>query len=177
MPGRAPTFGRFLSAAALVVCGLGLPASAQAARGEHEVHGAAGVGRGEADVYGASARWLYNATDFWAFGVALQDRRWVGGGGGETAALGEARLVVDALTWVPALGFGVGPAWRSDASTGERWAAVGRVDAQLGWRPVRSWAAWLRLGAERALWGGAQTRWVLSLGASWIHSPFDNLDF
>ncbi len=136
-------------------------ASAGAAAGEHEWWGHVAGGVTDAGlVVGADVRWLRNVSDFWALGAALQDRHDLDGDG-SSAALAHARLIIDALTWVPSLALSAGPAWDWTAA---RVDATWRVEGALAWRPERAWGLQGWIAVESMLRNGQEPVWLIGLG-------------
>ena len=89
--------------------------TAEAASGEHELWLGAGVGTPTISgvVHG---RYRYCLTDFWALGSSLEQG--VDAKGAHTAATVDARLTIDALTFVPSVVAGVGARVASPAQLG-----------------------------------------------------------
>lgn len=148
--------------AALIASSVAAPA--QATQGEHEY--SAGISAG-ADArcpgawLGPDGRWLLHATDFWAFGAGMRDRRCSGDWrSGTTSASAEARWTLDALTWIPSLAASAGL-----GRTREGWTAVVRAEASLDWRGEPTWGVSLRLAHERDGWDDAG-RWMVTL--AWV---------
>lgn len=154
--------GTSLVLAAAALASSALPA--YATQGEHEVSAglSAGAGSGCAGPWiGADGRWLLHATDFWAFGAALRDRRCGGDwGSGTTAASAEARWTLDALTWIPSLAASAGL-----GRTAQGLVPALRAEASMDWRGQPGWGVSLRLAHERDGWSDAG-RWLLTL--AWV---------
>lgn len=141
-----------------------VPAVASATQGEQEysLGLSAGAGLGcAAAMIGPEAKGLLHATDFWAFGAAVRDRRctarWQTG---STAATTEARWTLDALTWIPSLSGGVGIARTESGLLPQL-----RAEASLDWRGQPGWGVSVRLAHERDGWDSAG-RWLLTL--AWV---------
>ena len=110
----------------------------------------------------------YNVGDLWGVGglVAATLRP----ASPTVSAMATGRLIIDALTWVPALSAGVGVT----SFGGGAWIARGA--AEVAYRPSRSFAWFGRVSLEVS---GASVGTVafLELGGRWFRSPADDLDF
>lgn len=153
--------------ASIVVAGAALLAIAQpsyATQGEHEY--SAGLSAGsEANCSGAmlgpDGRWLLHATDFWAFGAGVRDRRCTGDWrSGTTSATAEARWTLDALTWIPSLAASAGLGRNRQGLT-----PTVRAEASMDWRGQPTWGVSVRVAHERDGWADTG-RWMLTL--AWV---------
>jgi hypothetical protein len=171
---RAPLRPGRAALAALVAGVVLVPRAAPASAGEQEAWLALGARLEPSGSLAAAGelRWLHNLDDYWALGLTLQDRRKALGGGGDEALLGTARLVVDALTWIPALAVSLGPAW----SPGGGWDALVRLEGSLGWRPARTWGLAVVLAAEQPARLTEAPRWLGCLGAVFYFGGVPDLD-
>ena len=132
-------------------------APAAAAAGEHEVWLGAGL---SADSVALDARYLFDMSDFWSFGGGLEQRLGWSVEPGRSAALAEVRMVIDALTFVPALSLtgGVAMDWPSSTALG-----LARLEASIAWRPARAWGLLLRIGLEQQMDASATRAMLISL--------------
>lgn len=156
----------------------GLPLSltvqaAEATEGEHELW--AGLDAESTPRFGLSGQYRYAWTDFWAVGATLQHRHgWRGGSAAglpETAAFLDARLTLDALTWVPSVVVGLGAA--TDWETLQLRVSAAGV---LAYRPARDWSVKVRVGVEQSLIDSAP-RPFLSFSYGWLRGAASELDF
>lgn len=156
--------------AALALCAI--PSSAQAAAGELELWG--GLGTDGAARVAVEGRLLYDLDDFWAVGALLEQRQGWPILHGQTSAFAVGRLIIDALTWVPAITAAAGAQaqWPGGALR-----AVGRVEGSLAWRPTRAWAAVARLGLQRSFETEADTWILLTVGVGWMRGGATDLDY
>lgn len=152
------------------------PFAALAAAGEQEwdvVAGAEALPIALGDTFGTSigaqlgGGYRYNITDFWAIdatltGHAHPDLQFARG-------VLSARLIVDALTWVPALGVGVGGSTRDGGSV------LGAAFAELAWRPSRGSGLVVRITGE--LHTTLPTSFGVLAGYRWYISDAAGLDF
>lgn len=159
----------------LVVCALTGAAPAYATQGEHEFSVGVAGGAAAGPWGGIDARWLYDFTDFWALGVGLHDRfRWNALPAGRQAATLDARFVIDALQWIPSIGFGIGGAIGHDiAPTLVPWA---HFDVGADYRPTRKWGVGVRLGAEGQIDGSSYYGWVGGVYWNWYGGTGIGLD-
>ncbi|MFZ4579456.1 MAG: hypothetical protein ACOYOB_13780 [Myxococcota bacterium] len=159
--------------ALLLLALLALPTPAQATAAETEWTAGVMAGTESAGLFaGVDVGGLYNLSDFWALGGSVRDRRFLWDApSGVTAATVDARMVLDALTWVPSLGVAAGPAWRAD---GLAW--LGRAEVALGYRPARDWGLVFRGGAESELAAGAPLRWTFGVAWVWYRGAGIGLD-
>ncbi|MCO4763267.1 MAG: hypothetical protein KC502_17240 [Myxococcales bacterium] len=166
-PVRAQLFcRRWLGMAALLGM-LALPTASVASEGDHELW--AGVAVTETPKLGAALRYRYAFTDFWAIGAALQHRRDLDGAH-ESAGLGEVRLTIDALTWVPSIAVGVGAAMAGGADP----ALMARVAGELAYRPARDWALSVQVGVEQLQ---DVPRLYVGFSYGWLRTKASDLDF
>lgn len=150
--------------AAAALSAVAAPATAHATQGEQEysLGMSAGSGAGcSAPLVGPEVKGLFHASDFWAFGAALRDRRctarWQAG---STSAAVEARWTLDALTWIPSLSGGVGAARTEDGLLPQL-----RAEASLDWRGQPGWGVSVRVAHERDGWNSSG-RWLLTV--AWV---------
>ena len=141
--------------------------TAGAASGEHEPRLGVGVAPPIGVVHG---RYRYCLTDFWALGGSLEQG--VDAKGAHTAATVDARLTIDALTFVPSVVAGVGARarWSGEVEP----VALGAL--ALGWRPERSWALQVRVQVE-AIGLNGEVRAGLAVAWGRLWSPASDLDF
>ena len=143
--------------------------TAEAASGEHELWLGAGVGTPSISgvIHG---RYRYCLTDFWALGSSLEQG--LDANGAHTAATVDARLTIDALTFVPSVVAGVGARarWSGEVEP----VALGAL--ALGWRPERSWALQVRVQVE-AIGLNGELRAGLAVAWGRLWSPASDLDF
>lgn len=144
MPDSARKLPRHALAVVCLVASMAA-APAFAAAGEHQLWLGAGAG---ADGPAVDGRYLFDISDFWSIGGGLEHRLGWPIDAGSTVALAEARMVIDALTFVPALSLTGGAVadW-----PGAELAALARLEASVAWRPTRTWGLLLRLGVEQRL--------------------------
>ncbi len=142
----------------LIVLLMAVSSSAQASSGEHELWFGAGV---DGDIQpSVHARYLYDQSDFWSIGGGVEHRLDGALSAGRSAALAELRMVIDALTFVPALSLvGGGVMTWPKAEV----AGLLRLEASVVWRPARDWGVMLRIGAERQLVDQAATTMLVTL--------------
>lgn len=144
-----------------------LPTTCLASAGENEWSVGLGTSFAPAGRLGLEAAWLRNLTDFWGAGIGVRDRRDLGNlPDGALSAAADVRLVVDALTWVPAVTLGAGVAMIND-NHGLQASVLLRAEASLGWRPARDWGLVAHVGAEH--YGGVDGDTFGIVGVGWIH--------
>jgi hypothetical protein len=126
----------------------------------------------------AEISYRYAVDDFWELGGNLGVGVGLGGEMPEASlgyALFESRYVIDAMTWVPYLCFGLGVLLREDgpqAWSGEGGPTVdltGHAGLGVEWRPARSWSLGLVVKYYLALTDVAGTTGPLhvAFSASW----------
>jgi hypothetical protein len=144
--------------AAMALMAICVARPAHASSGEQEMW--FGAGADEQIRTSVHGRYLFDLSDFWSVGGGLEHR--VDGplSAGRSAVLAELRMVIDALTYVPALSLvgGAGMGW-----PGAKVNGIVRLEGSVAWRPARKWGLMLRLGAERSLVAGAATTVMVSL--------------
>ena len=113
--------------------------------------------------------------DFWELGGTLAMGFGLGGGQ-EAEAVGraafESRFVIDALTWVPFLSFGLGVLFRGDGPRG--WDGgprpaldiTGHLGGGLEWRPARAWSVGVGIRYHAVLTDLGDTVGPIELGAT-----------
>lgn len=145
-----------------------LPATATG--GEQALWAGAGL---SADCLALEGRYLYDLSDFWSLGGGLEQRLAWPLDEGRSAAFAEARMVIDALTFVPALSLVGGGAyvWPTGVVV-----AMARLEASLAWRPARDWGLMLRAGVERQFDEGAATALIISLAWGRFSGGASDLD-
>ncbi len=145
--------------------------SAWASSGEQELW--FGAGADDAIQPSVHGRYLYDQSDFWSYGVGLEHRLDGPLTAGRTAALAELRMVIDALTFVPALSLvgGAAMTWPSADVVG-----LVRLEASAAWRPARAWGLMLRIGAERELVAEGATMIIVSLAWGRFFGGASDLD-
>lgn len=166
--------------------GVAVPATASATQGERECSIAVGAAAltdaanpGGAALVGVAGQgqWMQHASDFWSMGGAIRAMGHPGGGiGGATL---DARYTLDALTIIPSVAIGTGPAlgWTAKSA---RVQLDARAEASVIWRSARDHGWVVRLAAERAVTstdGGAPpVRWLLTLGYVHFHGKGIGID-
>ena len=182
-----------------LVCGLTVlalgwlffsPPTASAEQGEHALSAGAGlltmahapgVGPEQRFAPVIEVAYRYAVDDFWELGANLGAGVGIGGEVPE-ASLGfiafESRYVIDALTWVPYLCFGLGALLREDGPRawsgdgGPTLDVTGHAGLGVEWRPARSWSLGLVAKYHLALTDAVGTTGPIQVGfsASWyIH--------
>ena len=139
--------------------------NALATQGESEFWVGPGVALDGTTIFaGAELGWLRHLTDFWSVGATLRDRRRPAQpGDGRTHLTADARYVVDALTWIPGAGVGLGVA-ADTTGTAVEFQPCARVELAVGYRAHRTWGLALRPGADLVWKGeGVTPVWTLSL--------------
>ena len=149
-----------------VAASLAVPVVAEASAGETEWRAGLGASPASRAAVGVELGWLHNLTDFWSLGVNLRDRRLVAAlPDGRVAVTADARFVVDALTWIPAVDLGFGGALANGGTTGAMQAFV-HADVSLGYRPARNWGVSLHVGADR--YGGVEGEYIGTVAISYV---------
>ncbi len=126
----------------------------------------------------ADVAYRYAVDDFWELGVAPAAGPGFGGDYPAEAvgrALFETRYVIDALTWVPYLCFGIGVLARGDGPSkwdGHQQPSVdmtGHAGLGVEWRPARSWSLGLVAKYHATITDLDQTVGPIEVGfsASW----------
>ncbi|HAN32283.1 MAG TPA: hypothetical protein DCQ06_11860 [Myxococcales bacterium] len=167
---------RFLLTTLCLVLGFCLlPAGLSASESDQEAW--VGISAG-ATPFSAGLHTRYRGclSDYWALGASIEQG--LVGSGSRTSATLDARLTIDALTFVPSIvaSVGAGTQWQSEFDL------VSQVALVLAWRPVRNWAAQLRVQVEIARsWAligiNDQVRAGLALSVGRIWSQATDLDF
>ncbi len=128
-----------------------------------------GVG-GDLTRLGAEGQLLKNVSDFWAFGVSVRGHtRFSSASSGDLSATADARVVIDALTWIPSLIAGVGLGSVTDPIVNSKnhdqsVNLVGRLEASLAYRPTRKRGIDLRAGVEQL---GSKTAGIAGIHVIW----------
>lgn len=116
-----------------------------------------------------AADYLYNVADLWSVGATAVLTQ--GDDFAVASAVATARVIVDALTWVPSLSVGAG----ATSLSGGAWFFRGQ--AELAYRPARDTSMFVRVCAERAGASGAHTSVAAEVGYRWHFSEAGSLDF
>jgi hypothetical protein len=132
------------------------------------------LGGGQVSTSGAlhgrlTAGYIYNVTDLFGVGATVVGS--VSDAGPDIATHVVARMIIDALTWVPSIAAGIGV---GSYGTGLLQA---RGQAELAYRPTRSNALFARLCGEVGGAEGLPITFAFEVGYRWHTSPAGDLDF